>query len=337
MQIKLFKEAKNVSKITITKYWIKDNFPKRAPKVTKAEAELYSMHDNIVKPSSTSAQTPSSSPTQTPTQTSSDDNFFTKAWKWIWTKLSDAWSWIWKQWNNIRDKNKWKDEAWKNVLRTVWFAATWVWAVSLAYKWIKKLFWWWKNEEEEDDEEETKPKKKKKKKPFWDRRYWKALKYSIIWTPIYYVTHGLMTNKWNILDMFDRNKKKPDAISSAENQVEATEELKEKNPEKFEKYKKLWENVDSQYNQLMDKEIKDWWWGMSIADGYKKYCDNSKLSLEDFKATVPMCMDNQFWAVSNMLSEWGYYAYMREKDIKEFTEMFTKTVDDWTKKLSDDV
>jgi hypothetical protein len=48
-----------------------------------------------------------------------------------------------------------------------------------------------------------------------------------------------MTNKWNILDMFDRNKKNPDATSSAENQVEATEELKEKDPEKFEKYKKL--------------------------------------------------------------------------------------------------
>ena len=278
--------------------------------------EIISLYGSIVNVWS------SNTPVQQPLPETENKNVFSKAKDWIWTQWSDVW-----------DKEKWKTEWWKNLLRTVWFAATWVWAVSLAYKWIKKLFWWWKNEEEEDDEEETKPKKKKKKKPFWDRRYWKALKYSIIWTPIYYFTHGLMTNKWNILDMFDRNKKNPDAISSAENQVEATEELKEKNPEKFEKYKKLWENVDSQYNQLMDKEIKDWWWGMSIADGYKKYCDNSKLSLEDFKATVPMCMDNQFWAVSNMLSEWGYYAYMREKDIKEFTEMFTKTVDDWTKKL----
>ena len=101
-----------------------------------------------------------------------------------------------------------------------------------------------------------------------------------------------------------------------------------KDPEKFEKYKKLWENVDSQYDQLMDKEIKDWWWWMSIADWYKNYVDKSiSPSLDDFKATVPMCMDNQFWAVSNILSEAGHYAYLREKNIKEFTEMLTETLE----------
>ena len=41
--------------------------------------EVQDLHDNIVKTSSMSIQTPHSSPTQTPTQTSSDDNFFTKA------------------------------------------------------------------------------------------------------------------------------------------------------------------------------------------------------------------------------------------------------------------
>ena len=121
--------------------------------------EVQDLHDNIVKPSSTSAQTPSSSPTQTPTQTSSDDNFFTKAWKWIWTKLSDAWSWIWKQWNNIRDKNKWKDETWNNIARTLWFAATWIWVLWFVYRWIKSLFWWWKSSKESDWKDEEKEEK----------------------------------------------------------------------------------------------------------------------------------------------------------------------------------
>lgn len=62
--------------------------------------------------------------------------------------------WIKQQWRNICDKEKRKTEWWKNLLRTAWFALTWVWAVALAYKWIKKLFWWGKDEDNEEENEE---------------------------------------------------------------------------------------------------------------------------------------------------------------------------------------
>ena len=153
--------------------------------------EIKNLYDNIAwKSSNAPAQSQN-----VPEQPSDDKNIFSKAWEWIWSQRWD-----------IRDKNKWKDEAWKNVLRTVWFTATWVWAIALAYKWIKKLFWWWKDEEQEKDEEkEEKKSKKEKKKPFRDRWYGKALKRSGIWTWIYYLAHWLKTHKWNIKDFLDWN------------------------------------------------------------------------------------------------------------------------------------
>ena len=184
-----------------------------------------------------------------------------------------------------------------------------------------------------DNKEERKDKKDKDKKLFWDRWYWKALKYSIIGTPIYYIVHWMATGRWSLEELFKRNNSKPDSISTAEDQVVWVEKLKEENPENFEKYKELWENIDSQYNQLMEKEINSWWWGMSIADWYAKYCDISKLSLSDFKATVPMCIDNQFSTVSDMLSEGGYYAYLRSKNFAELKDVFMHMLTDWSQKL----
>lgn len=73
----------------------------------------------------------------------------------------NAWNWIWEQWDDIWDWDKWKNETWKNLLRTAWFVATWVWAISLLYKWIKELFWWW-SEREEDD-------RSKKKSSWWKK------------------------------------------------------------------------------------------------------------------------------------------------------------------------
>lgn len=81
--------------------------------------------------------------------------------KWFFWKTRD---WVWEQWDNVRDKNKWKTEWWKNLLRTAWFVATWVWAVALAYKGIKSL-WnraFWNDKEEKSEETESKPKKRKK-------------------------------------------------------------------------------------------------------------------------------------------------------------------------------
>ena len=145
-----------------------------------------------------------------------------KDWNEKWKKLPEqdgknifwkSWDWIKDQRNDVWNKEKWKEEWFTNALRTAWFVATWVGAIALTVKWIKKL-WdraFWDDEEWESDEEETETKLKKKKKkekssddtPFWDTRYWKALKWTGIWTWVYYIAHWLKTGKWNIKDFGD--------------------------------------------------------------------------------------------------------------------------------------
>ena len=65
----------------------------------------------------------------------------------------NAKDWVWKQWDDVWSKEKWKDETWKNLLRTVWFTATWIWAIALTVKWIKKLWNWAFWDKDEDNEE----------------------------------------------------------------------------------------------------------------------------------------------------------------------------------------
>ena len=164
------------------------------------------------------------SPTQpatsdSPTQPTTDDkNFFEK-----------SKNWIWNQWNDIRDGEKWKSDWWKNLLRTVWFVATWVWAVALAYKWVKKLWNWafWKKKEDDKEEgkaEDTKEKESGEKKTFWDRPVWKFLKWTAavlsVWTWAYYLAHWLYTkNRW-LKDLRDWEKGKKLEFDEAMNYCE---------------------------------------------------------------------------------------------------------------------
>ena len=106
--------------------------------------------------------------------------------KWIFAKATD---WIWVQWNNVWNKDRWSTEPWKNILRTAWFVATWVWAISLAYKWVKNLWnkFFWDNQ---DDNNETKV-SEGSKSSFWDSWLWKIFKWwslsSTIWWWIHYL------------------------------------------------------------------------------------------------------------------------------------------------------
>lgn len=287
-------------------------------KKEEAEALLNSLTDitNLYTSILSSLNAPAISPSQPSTN---DKNIFVKAKDWV------------KDQRNEISRDNLKEKPVSTVLRGAWFALTWVWALALAYKWVKKLWNWAFSKD--DKKEESEKEERTEKKWFWDKWYWKALKWTGIGTWIYYITHWFKTGKWNLGDFFDREDAWPDATSTSEDQAAWVEELKEKDPEKFEKYRELWENIDSQYNQLMEKEISAWWWGMSIADWYAKYCDSSKLSLSDFKATVPMCIDNQFSTVSDMLSEWGYYAYLRSKNFAELKDVFMHILTDWSQKL----
>ena len=152
-----------------------------------------------------------------------------KDWDKKWWKLPEqdgknifwkSWDWIKDQRNDVWNKEKWKEEWFTNALRTAWFVVTWVWAVALTVKWVKKLWDWafWDDEDEEDDEveEEKKSKKKKKKRDdwesFWDGSIWKFLKWAgtvlWVWTWVYYLAHWLYTqNRW-LSDLWDRERGK---------------------------------------------------------------------------------------------------------------------------------
>ncbi len=116
--------------------------------------------------------------------------------KWFFAKAKD---WVWDQWNDVRDKEKWKTEWWKNLLRTAWFIWTWVWAVALAYKWVKKLWnraFWDKEDDEDEENTETKSKKKKKKKEKESSRWKKFFVWA--WITIWSVVGWVEVYKhWN--------------------------------------------------------------------------------------------------------------------------------------------
>ena len=240
--------------------------------------------------------------------------------KWFWWK---TWEWLWEQWSDVRSGDKRKEQPWKNILRTVGFWVTWY----AIYRWVKKLWnrafgdkkqkeWW------ESSGDSSGSSKQWEKKWFWDRWYGKALKWTGIW--VWAGTIWYWIGKKLGLIHSD------EVTDKAEDQAESTVQLKEKDPEKFEKYKWMWENIDSQYNQVMKKEIDTWWWGMSIADGYEKYADRKKIDKDMFQATVPMCIDNQFSDVSNFLSEWWYYAYLRGL---KFNELKNEIIWWWKEKI----
>ena len=117
-------------------------------------------------------------PTETTTSTPAKEE------KWAFWK---AWDWTKDQWNSVRDWEKRKEEPRKNGLRTAWFVATWVWALSLAYKWIKKLFWKDKKKGKE---------KSKEKKSFWQKPFWKFLKWSAITAWIVGGVYALWKSCW---------------------------------------------------------------------------------------------------------------------------------------------
>lgn len=89
---------------------------------------------------------------------------------WIWASTKNFVS---EQWNNVWDREKWKEESGKNALRTAWFLATGVGAIALAYKGIKKIFW---SDEEKEAQEVSEDKQKEaenapKKKMSWRKKW----------------------------------------------------------------------------------------------------------------------------------------------------------------------
>lgn len=90
--------------------------------------------------------------------------------KGIWSTTKDFVS---EQWKDIRDKEKWKEEWWKNALRTAGFLATGVGAVALVYKGIKALLGsdaGIQDQENSDDVQKNKE-KSAKKETSWRKKW----------------------------------------------------------------------------------------------------------------------------------------------------------------------
>ena len=109
----------------------------------------------------------------------------------IFTKTKD---WIWKQRYDIRDKKKWENETWKNILRITWFIASGAWAITLAYKWVKKL--WNRAFSSKEEKKEHKGEKIKKKRSFRDKWYWKIIKRASIATATWWWVYGISKRLW---------------------------------------------------------------------------------------------------------------------------------------------
>lgn len=185
--------------------------------------------------------------------------------------------WFIDQRNGLTSKKEWEQNKLTNILRAAW----WVWIVWWAVSLYNRVFnWTWGDNENW----------------FWQRPFWKAIKWILVW-----VWAGALRTKLSSSEL----------TAKAEDQADDTVELKENDPEKYNKYKWLGENVDSQYNTIMEKEINSWRGWMSIADWYEKYADKNNIDKDVFQATVPMCIDNQYSSVSKFLSEWWYYSYLR--------------------------
>ncbi len=166
-------------------------------------SEITSLYNSITN---TPKTTPSTQSQQSET-VSQNKNIFEKAKDWIWTQWKD----IWKQ-------EKWDESPWTNILRTLWFAATWIWGAALAYKWLKSLWnstFWKKKKKGKDTDNESDAKGKDntpEKKSFWNTKFWKALTWLWIWSAawggVYFL--GKKFNRWGKSDKHGSTTEKSD-------------------------------------------------------------------------------------------------------------------------------
>lgn len=252
--------------------------------------------------------------------------------------------WVWEQWDCVRDKEKWEEEWWKNLLRTAWFAVTWIWAGALIIKWIRKIFWrdyekeipWYKDmsrkekrearkeyRKQKRKEKREKRKKEKESKSFWERPVGKAIKWTGIWTWIYYVIHGLKTGKWDLSHFFDWNKNSPS--SEVEDVYNDYSEFAEKDPERYKEYEEIGENINLMYDQIWDTERNYFWddsqvvmWEIWNQVEEKKLKKNEKFEHIDTKWMVVYSLDNFYTDVWQLLSYGGVEKYLRCKTIEEY-------------------
>lgn len=130
----------------------------------------------------------------TETQAStSDKNIFVRTKDWI------------KEQRNEINLNNLKEKPVATILRGTWFALTWIWALALAYKWVKKLWNWTfsKNKNNDKDktegEDKTPPEnenKESEEKSFRKTGLWRFLEWTGIATSTWWWIFGIGKLLW---------------------------------------------------------------------------------------------------------------------------------------------
>lgn len=188
----------------------------------------------------------------------------------------------------------------------------WLLYVGLWWLWIYSVvnFLKWRSEEEKKEHQ-----KKSRWGKFWDN-FWRATK-AVAWT---------VTGYFGITWLIDLYKKEYNADMTDEEQQQLKDwwEYMKNNPEQAKKYMAIGTNVDEVYDHIMKKE-KDVWRdaGMDLDSGYTKYADSKKIDKQTFQGIVPFCVDQEFWSVQELLSEWWYYSYLREKSWEDIKDEIT--------------
>jgi len=230
---------------------------------------------------------------------------------------------LWRQRDAITSKEEWKEHTWKNILRVAW----WIWLVAWTVALFKNLFG-------KKDKEKTTWWESKEKKKFRDRPIWKVLKWTWIWTAIYYIAHGIKTWKWGLKDFFNWNSDTP--TNSAQEVYNNYSELAQEDPEKYAEYEKIGENINLMYDQIWDTERNYFWdnsqvvmWSIWNDVEEKKLQKNEKFEHIDTKWMVVYSLDNFYSDVWQLLSYWGVEKYIRSKTISEYKSKIKSFGAEW--------
>ena len=198
--------------------------------------------------------------------------------------------WEQQNWKEKKWLRKWRD--WLSDWKKKWVRiGGWI----LAWMWIFSLF-----RRRRKKKKESSPESTWSKKSFWERPIWKVVKWTWIWTWVYYVSRWLTTWDWSIFwrNPFSKEKKDGPATSPGSN-IERSEKAYDKLPEED---KKIYESSAIAINEYQWNIMWDQWWSGLVEDlMWDSEFDNDKIWL------VPFILSNRYDSLNKMLSETSLY------------------------------
>lgn len=213
----------------------------------------------------------------TPEVTEDESN----GWEWGQQNITEK-GWFWRQREWLKNWRQWLTRWQRNWIRIGWWVLAWAWLFAM-FRWkhdYESEIPWYEDmsrkekrqarkalrKEKKDKKEAKKDRREGKKerrearrearrerraarkeKSFWQRPFWKFLKWTWIWTIAYYVSHGMVTKKWNPKDAFnwkkdtDRNPAENGQNNSSENNNSPEAEAPAENTE----WNSSWNENDS--------------------------------------------------------------------------------------------